>query len=482
MMTAWRVIFALLCIAATGCGQEEDKPAIPSTQAAAASVEHFSGQTRVVPVVASQQAPKPFGALPKDASCVTPECHAGLATARHIHGPVSEKACNACHADDAGGHLYPLKRDPVETCTYCHKVVGNASHQHDALKQGCGTCHDPHVSKTKFLLKADSSEAMCLSCHDTPLKRFAHDPFAKGECTLCHQPHEGDNKMLLRGGTGATHCFSCHTDTRAKLQTASLVHSPAKKDCDLCHSPHASDNPKQLVKPIDQTCLTCHEKVKKQEELPVKHEAMTSEMSCLNCHLAHASEQKALLPARMDQMCLKCHEKPVQAADGHMVRSMKFITEVKYLHGPIRSGDCGACHSPHGATNPSLLTRAFPEKFYTAFDLQKYDLCFSCHPQDLVKTAKTESLTNFRDGENNLHFAHVNRDQKGRNCKTCHDMHGSDLPNHMAAEVPFEGSGWAMPMNYEKTPTGGSCAPGCHTQRKYDRAAATPAPTTRGAS
>jgi len=480
--------FALAVVLIIGCDKQKDE--ISTTQAVASSTEHFDPNAKVTQIIATTPALKPTSVLPSGTSCVSAECHTKLATARQIHGPVSEKACDACHAEDTGAHKFPMKRDPVETCTYCHKVLNTNTHQHAAMKTGCNTCHEPHVAKTKFLLKADSTEALCRSCHNTPLKRFAHDPFAKGQCTLCHQPHEADNKQLLRGGTGRDHCFSCHTDTKAKLEQAVHVHEPVKTNCDLCHSAHATDNPKQLLKPVAETCLGCHEKVRGEEALPVKHDAMTSELSCLNCHLAHASDQKSLLPARMDVMCLKCHDKPVQAKDGHTVKSMKFIQQVKYLHGPIKSGDCGACHSPHGSANGSLLTRSFPDKFYTSFDIRRYDLCFTCHPQDLVLTKKTDSLTNFRDGDENLHFIHVNRDQKGRSCKTCHDMHGSDSPNHMASEVQFEGSNYFMPMNYDKKETGGSCAPGCHDERSYDRLKVAPAtqpaietagPTTRGA-
>ena len=48
-------------------------------------------------------------------------------------------------------------------------------------------------------------------------------------------------------------------------------------------------------------------------------------------------------------------------------------------------------------------------------------------------------LTGFRDGDVNLHYLHVNREEKGRTCRTCHEMHGSDLPNHMASGVPVRG-------------------------------------------
>ena len=42
---------------------------------------------------------------------------------------------------------------------------------------------------------------------------------------------------------------------------------------------------------------------------------------------------------------------------------------------------------------------------------------------------KQEStITSFRDGQRNLHVVHVNRDDKGRTCKTCHDMSEDGTP------------------------------------------------------
>ena len=135
------------------------------------------------------------------------------------------------------------------------------------------------------------------------------------------------------------------------------------------------------------------------------------------------------------------------------------------------------CHDPHGSKEPQLLERSFPKTFYTSFAVEKYDLCFTCHEKALVLNEKTTSLTGFRDGDANLHFIHVNRDQKGRSCKGCHNVHGSDLPNHLASEVPFEGSTWAMPMQFEKNADGGKCTPGCHKERAYNRSKPTTRPT-----
>jgi len=173
-----------------------------------------------------------------------------------------------------------------------------------------------------------------------------------------------------------------------------------------------------------------------------------------------------LLRQRMDKVCLTCHDRPLLARDGRTIADMKPALTSQFLHGGIRSGMCSYCHDPHGASQRNLLTKKFPETFYTSFDVGKYELCFSCHDKAMVLTAKTTTLTEFRDGDKNLHFVHVNREDKGRTCKTCHAIHGSDLPRHM---VPFEGSNWSMPIGFQKYDFGGKCASGCHKPRTYSR-------------
>jgi predicted CXXCH cytochrome family protein len=158
------------------------------------------------------------------------------------------------------------------------------------------------------------------------------------------------------------------------------------------------------------------------------------------------------------------------------------LAEKKFLHGPVESGNCSACHNAHGAAESRLLREKFPSSFYATFALENYALCFQCHNPALVLEERTTTLTGFRDGDLNLHYLHVHRDEKGRTCKTCHAIHGSDLPRHMASDVPFEGSRWPMPIRFRGTTSGGSCAPGCHQPEDYDRhdRQAAPASVTTG--
>lgn len=480
-----------LCVIA-GCGKREDQSGATS-RPAAASPEHYVGDgERIAPkgaspvaFVAVKPAPKPTEPLPHDTSCVTAACHSNFATAVHIHGPVSARACDACHQDDVGGHKYPLTRDATATCTFCHAVAGTQTHQHKAMEKGCLSCHNAHASTAKFLLKADTVERVCATCHETPMKKFAHDPFAKGDCTLCHQAHQSENAMLLRGGSGIDHCFTCHAGTKDKIASATHKHDPAQKNCNTCHSPHATDFKYQLKAEANATCLaTCHQPIAEHvAKVPIQHAAMVSANGCTNCHDPHGSTQIRLLKARMDAVCLTCHNKPLKAHDGHEIPDMRpLIADAKFRHGPIAVGDCSACHDAHGGERVDLLKGEFPKTFYTSFAVEKYGLCFKCHEKQLVETEKTASLTGFRNGDQNLHFLHVNREDKGRSCKSCHNVHGSDLPKHIATDVPFERGQWAMPVGFQKTEDGGSCSPGCHKTREYRRSSPTTLPTTRGAS
>jgi hypothetical protein len=48
-------------------------------------------------------------------------------------------------------------------------------------------------------------------------------------------------------------------------------------------------------------------------------------------------------------------------------------------------------------------------------------------------------------------------------------MHGTEQPKMMADAVSF--GNWRMPVNFRMTENGGSCSPGCHETRQYDRKA-----------
>jgi predicted CXXCH cytochrome family protein len=146
---------------------------------------------------------------------------------------------------------------------------------------------------------------------------------------------------------------------------------------------------------------------------------------------------------------------------------LQFLNDSSYVHGPIKKGDCSACHDPHGSDYWRIVKQFFPQEFYAPFTLGMYELCFSCHEKTAALMDSSTTATGFRNGTANLHYTHVNKEYKGRTCKVCHDIHASNNPLHVTDEVPF--GEWLLPLNFEQLDNGGRCTPGCHEAKEYDR-------------
>jgi predicted CXXCH cytochrome family protein len=390
-------------------------------------------------------------------TCVSAQCHATLLTPTTVHAATD--SCDSCHESVATPHpqkgkkTFKLSQEPPELCYACHDAFGKKSDIHPPVAEFmCTTCHDPHASAEPKLLVQPLKE-LCESCHEDKTKfKNLHGPVSAGDCTACHNPHESDIKPLLLKPADDL-CVGCHVDVQELLKKAD-VHPALEGGCTSCHNPHGSDFPKLLPEQGAPVCFPCHGDIEdKVTTSPVVHGAVTSEAACASCHSPHASDNAKLLRNPEKDTCVGCHKTIV-------------TKNMTVLHGPIADGKCTPCHDPHGGPNPKLLVREFPLDPYVPYTDQEYALCFGCHKRDLVQYADTSFATGFRDGERNLHFVHVNK-PKGRSCVLCHDVHGGNSPKLIAVSVPF--GKWSLPLKFEKTETGGSCAPGCHQPKVYDR-------------
>lgn len=97
---------------------------------------------------------------------------------------------------------------------------------------------------------------------------------------------------------------------------------------------------------------------------------------CADCH-AKGGRGYAI-PPPTDALCYRCHRRQDKG---------------RLVHGPIGSGDCAACHDPHGSAHKAL-TR---ERHET--------LCVTCHDQ--------------QSSEGHL------KASRGKACTSCHDSHSS---------------------------------------------------------
>ncbi len=263
-------------------------------------------------------------------------------------------------------------------------------------------------------------------------------------------------------------CVQCHESMRTRLTQKAHVHPPVKEECTTCHDPHGAGNNMMLKASPPGLCVECHDAIEEvMEDSAVTHDALTTGKSCSGCHQPHASDVEHILLIQPMDLCLSCHDKPLKSGDGQVLNIAQLLLDNPNHHGPIVQKNCTGCHNVHGGESFRMLVEEFPAGFYAPFDKDSYALCFSCHEPDLVLDEKTDTLTNFRNGEENLHFRHVNRKVKGRTCKACHNVHASRQEKLITETVPF--GEWHLPLNYQQTSTGGSCQPGCHRKYRYDR-------------
>jgi predicted CXXCH cytochrome family protein len=106
----------------------------------------------------------------------------------------SSENCFDCHVDKRGQFELP----------YHHPVP--------EAKISCGDCHNPHkgpaVQEGGTALLSES--AACLKCHTAQRRPyvFEHEAMREG-CTTCHDPHGSVNPKMLTA-RNATLCFKCH--------------------------------------------------------------------------------------------------------------------------------------------------------------------------------------------------------------------------------------------------------------------------------
>jgi predicted CXXCH cytochrome family protein len=406
-------------------------------------------------------------------SCVTSECHSDLAPGPGVHGPLNVGNCAICHETIDHRHDFRLARSGPDLCGLCHDL-SLKSVVHQPVSDGnCTGCHDPHRSTIRPLLIQSPTEGLCMRCHDQdPIlnQPHLHGPVEAGLCILCHEPHTSENLHLVREG-GNSLCMYCHGDEFDEVRRMRHVHPPINDSCLACHDPHGGPTAALTHSPPPDICYTCHRDERQQiTSSRIVHGAVTEDKSCDNCHAPHASSLPRLLLQNELEGCLGCHNRPLEAVGGGTIPDMATLIRTStYLHGPVRDGNCTSCHHPHAGDIFRLLDLPYPPEFYAPFSTERYALCFRCHADDGFLTETTQTATNFRNGDENLHYLHVTKDERGRTCRACHEVHASNHPFHIRDAVPY--GQWELPINFELLSDGGRCSPGCHEPRDYHRQA-----------
>ncbi|MEN8157871.1 MAG: cytochrome c3 family protein [Bacteroidota bacterium] len=399
------------------------------------------------------------------------DCHSDLVGQKVMHYP-AEDDCENCHMANGEEHPqegvkgFDMADEMPGLCFLCHEE-NTKTNIHAPSEMGeCLMCHSAHGSPNKGLLVKSKESELCADCHDMSMteQRVKHGPVAGGDCSSCHEPHQSDNYGLLKTEKRSM-CLNCHTSVRMESELEN-IHYPFEDDCANCHETHSSEHDGLLVDKSRDLCLTCHDMQSTLDEAKVVHGVVNDEKGCANCHSPHASKNGMLLLKSGKALCLDCHSEPIETEERVIADIGSLVKPGNYVHGVIEMDGCGTCHFPHSSEQPFLLNSAFPGGAYAAATVENFDLCFMCHDAELMESETTSYATNFRNGEQNLHYLHING-EKGRNCNLCHNVHGSGNEHLMADKVLF--GSWEMPVGFTPLESGGSCLTGCHAEKKYLR-------------
>jgi predicted CXXCH cytochrome family protein len=323
-----------------------------------------------------------------------------------------------------GGICSAAAKPSYKNCLECHDDLKNEmmlKGAHAPFKKfQCGSCHDPHTSNYKFLVKKDVG-TLCKGCHEKKAfkLKFAHAPVEEGDCTKCHDPHASKDRNLLVA-EGKDLCFACHESE--SVFVGGKPHAPAGKgECLKCHDPHGSDNASLARKDDKKLCVDCHHDVKAMQSDKTKKAHRYYPVlgaACVSCHNPHGSKHDNLIRKNRHILlkkdgCTTCHNAPgskdplgmnKKGAIACLQCHKNVAEDFNKINNHVQDGIfCTNCHNPHASDQAGMKKSALTK------------ICYTCH-QD----------TQWRMYDKKTKYLHPGLKKKG-NCNDCHDPHGSNF-------------------------------------------------------
>jgi len=205
----------------------------------------------------------PHGAKNDAQGSMCQACHGDAS--EHLKDPTKAKPQGPLTSKTATG------TEKSAVCLNCHTSNRHLafwdSGKHAKNEIACSNCHNIHdrpgpVAIAPFTTSFRANEAdVCGKCHQqvrSATLKPSHHPIIENKikCSDCHNPHGALTPVMLRAETVNQQCYSCHAEKRGPFMFA---HPSVEENCLSCHNPHGSVYANLLNEKPPNLCQDCHD-------------------------------------------------------------------------------------------------------------------------------------------------------------------------------------------------------------------------------
>lgn len=167
--------------------------------------------------------------------------------------------CMNCHGGDKHLAFWDSGRHRKNevACENCHTIhnVSQDQKSYAQLKKG-----DPVPTPMRTTTRQLEFE-ICTTCHKqvrAQIGKPSHHPIIEGKlnCSDCHNPHGALSHAMVKNESVNDLCYTCHADKRGPWM---WEHPPVEENCLNCHNSHGSIHKRLLNEKIPNLCQDCHD-------------------------------------------------------------------------------------------------------------------------------------------------------------------------------------------------------------------------------